>query len=63
METEKLEPGTFVNHLLIPNLKLLVLEKSEKYVDYYYCRYFSGITGQFHTAEFYRFELSLARLA
>ncbi len=63
METKNFKDGDFVNHVLVPNLKLIVIQKSEKYTDYYFCNYFSGVTGQFHLGEFHGFELSLIRQA
>jgi hypothetical protein len=63
MEIKDFKPGDFVKHILIHNVKLLIVQKSEKYTDYYFCRYFSGITGSFHLEEFHGFELSLIQQA
>ena len=61
METPKYKAGDFVSHILNPRVKLLVVDKSDKYLDYYYCRQYSSVTGSFLLLEFYGFELSLAR--
>ncbi len=58
MEKSEFKAGDIVYHIVDKRTKLIIVEKSVTYVDYFTCRYRNTITGLFVADGFYGFELS-----